>query len=151
MESSIVKLGPHTDEATKKMLQNVVTRKNKYEKVKQQHLIILWLSIFYGFSLSYFSYRTIVGPNDSSFYNIFFSFFTNTLYVFLFSIAIFLFVSAKILFDKKEKKEKEYHDLRCEIIDRSKDLWKEEAWKQRHQIFELMKEEYDINLYHQSK
>ncbi|MGW9606608.1 DUF2663 family protein, partial [Heyndrickxia sporothermodurans] len=39
----------------------------------------------------------------------------------------------------------------CEIIDRSKDLWKNEAWKSRNVVFEMMKEKYNINLYHESK
>ncbi len=57
----------------------------------------------------------------------------------------------KVLYTKREKAEKEYHALRSEIIDRSKDLWKEDSWKKRNEVYELMKKEWDINLYHVSK
>jgi hypothetical protein len=54
--------------------------------------------------------------------------------------------------EKKEKAEKEFHALRCEIIDKSKDLWKkEESWTSRHLVFEMMKKTFDINLYHENK
>ncbi len=53
---------------------------------------------------------------------------------------------------KRDKAEKEFHALRCEIIDKSKDLWKkEDAWNNRHLVFEMMKQNYDINLYHENK
>nr|WP_193750923.1 DUF2663 family protein [Bacillus coahuilensis] len=41
--------------------------------------------------------------------------------------------------------------MRKEIVDRSKDLWKEQRWNDRHIVFEHMKKNYDINLYHESK
>ena len=51
-----------------------------------------------------------------------------------------------------DKAEKEFHALRCEIVDRSKDLWKrEEVWRERHKIFNVLKENYGINLYHENK
>ena len=57
-----------------------------------------------------------------------------------------------VLKQQKDKKEKEYQELRCEIVNRSKDLWKkEEHWKNRHIDFEAMKKTYDINLYHEKK
>ena len=51
-----------------------------------------------------------------------------------------------------DKAEKEYQLLRCEIITKSKLLWeKESEWKNRHKVFEMMKKNYDINLYHENK
>ncbi len=133
------------------MLENVIERKEKYEKAKIKHLFYLWVSIFYGFAFSYISYTFILSPHDYSFYAMFSAFFTSGPMLLSFLVAVFLFGASKIHFDKKEKTEKEYQTLRCEIIDRSKDLWKDQAWKQRHIIFEFMKKEFDINLYHQSK
>ena len=72
--------------------------------------------------------------------------------MFLIGISIIGFGAMNLLKQEKEKKEKEYQELRCEIVDRSKDLWKkEEEWKNRHIVFELMKKKYDINLYHEKK
>ncbi|MFK4997736.1 DUF2663 family protein [Bacillus sp. N9] len=51
----------------------------------------------------------------------------------------------------KREGRKEFHNLRCEIIDKSKDLWKEERWRSRHTIYAHLKKQYDINLYHESK
>ena len=57
-----------------------------------------------------------------------------------------------ILKKKMDKAEKEFHALRCEIVDRSKDFWKrEEVWRERHKIFNVLKENYGINLYHENK
>lgn len=67
-------------------------------------------------------------------------------------LTIGLFGLMNLLKQKREKAEKEFHDLRREIVDKSKDLWKkEEAWKNRHQVFEMMKNNYDINLFYESK
>ena len=63
-----------------------------------------------------------------------------------------LFGLMNLLKAKREKAEKEFHALRCEIIDKSKDLWKkEDEWKNRHLVYETMKKHYDINLYHENK
>jgi len=71
--------------------------------------------------------------------------------MFLLLCAAALWGMSKIWFDKREKAEKEFHALRCEIIDKSKDLWKGESWKERHKVFEMMQKEFDINLYHENK
>ena len=63
-----------------------------------------------------------------------------------------LFGLMNVFRQKRDKAEKEFHLLRCEIIDKSKDLWgKEDQWKNRHIVFEMMKKNYDINLYHENK
>ena len=70
----------------------------------------------------------------------------------LLGLTIISYGSMNVLKQQKDKKEKEYQELRCEIVDRSKDLWKkEEEWKNRHLVFEIMKNKYDINLYHEKK
>jgi adenylate kinase len=76
----------------------------------------------------------------------------DTAAVYLLAFTIVGFGAMNLLKQQKEKKEKEYQELRCEIVDRSKDLWKkEEEWKNRHIVFEIMKKQYDINLYHEKK
>jgi hypothetical protein len=68
------------------------------------------------------------------------------------AITAILYGAMNVLRQQKDKKEKEYQELRCEIVNRSKDLWKkEEHWKNRHFDFEVMKKTYDINLYHEKK
>lgn len=57
-----------------------------------------------------------------------------------------------VIRQKVDKLEEEFHALRCEIIDKSTDLWNtDEAWRNRHLVFRMMKEQYGINLYHENK
>ncbi|MEK5523357.1 DUF2663 family protein [Heyndrickxia sp. FSL W8-0423] len=150
MDSSIISL-KLTDQATKQMLQNLVDRKLKFDRLKQRHIILLWISVLYSFTCLYFLYYFILEPYSYSFADIFSIIVGENNHLFFLFIAIGTFGATKVLYEKKEKAEKEYHELRCEIIDRSKDLWKNEAWKSRNVVFEMMKEKYNINLYHESK
>ena len=81
----------------------------------------------------------------------------NSFFVFVFiilSMLLLAFMYGGMLYYKKkmDKAEKEFHALRCEIIDRSKDLWKNDvAWKNRHILFNKFKDLYDINLFHENK
>jgi hypothetical protein len=147
----IAKLNDWTDLATKQMLQNVIERKQKWDKLKQTHLLLLWSSVLITFCFFYYFYNAIIHPYSYSFEAIFSAFFSEEAHLYVFLLIFGLFGAVKVIYDKKEKAEKEYHALRSEIIDRSKDLWKEDAWKRRYQVYELMKKEWDINLYHVSK
>ncbi|RDI42958.1 DUF2663 family protein [Falsibacillus pallidus] len=151
MESSIIMLDELADQTTKQLLENVVKRKRKFDKLKWRHFLVIWTSVFYTLALFYYLYKFIMVKYSYSFADMFSVFIQKQSDLYLLLISAALFGAAKILYEKKEKAEKEYHALRCEIIDRSKDLWKEERWKSRHKVFEMMKKEYDINLYHESK
>ncbi|WP_409251211.1 YpbF family protein [Bacillus sp. SCS-153A] len=151
MNPHIAKLDEWTDLATKQMLQNVIERKQKWDRFKRVHLIILWSSVFFAFCFIYYFYNKVIGPYSYSFEAVFSAVFSRESHLYAFLFLFGMFGAVKVLYDKKEKAEKEYHTLRSEIIDRSKDLWKEESWKKRHQVYELMKAEWDINLYHVSK
>lgn len=141
----------HTDMATKQMLQHLIDKKRKFNKLKKRH---------YGFTLILAAYMILLLYCLSSFHSragqalgtdIIFLIANRSDFLGFAILLAGLMGALKILFDKKEKAEKEFHELRCEIIDRSKDLWKGEAWQQRHYIYEAMKRHYDINLYHETK
>ncbi|GER66051.1 hypothetical protein BpJC7_06170 [Weizmannia acidilactici] len=149
MEPSISGLGHGTDEATKQMLTNVVKRKKKYERYRKRHLAVLWTSVFYTFGWAYVVYRSF--GDSGSMFATFSGIAASPFQMFLLLCAAALWGMSKIWFDKREKAEKEFHALRCEIIDKSKDLWKGESWKERHKVFEMMQKEFDINLYHENK
>ncbi|MED1204906.1 YpbF family protein [Heyndrickxia acidicola] len=151
MEQNIAMLNQYTDQTTKQMLQNLVSRKKKFERYKKRHLLLLWTSVFYSFACLYLLYHTVLEPYSYSFGEIFMVFAGQFKHALFLLSAAGLWGATKILYDKKQKTESEYHALRCEIIDKSKDLWKNEAWKERHLVFEMMKKKYDINLFHQSK
>jgi hypothetical protein len=152
MEQDIVNLDDRTDPATKKMLQNLIDRKKKFDKYKSRHLFSVWVTI--GLISLYFCYLyvSVMKPYSYSFAEIFSVFVQNSANLYFLILTVGTYGLMILLKEKREKAEKEYHGLRCEIVDRSKDLWKkEEEWKNRHIVFEMMKKRFDINLYHENK
>lgn len=152
MESSILLLDDRTDQATKKMLDNVVKRKQKFDRFKFRHEMAVFGAITLITAYLAYLYYTIATIYSYSFAAMFSAFVSDSNNLFFLITSVGMFGLMNLLKTKREKAEKEYHGLRCEIIDRSKDLWKkEEEWKNRHLVFEMMKKNYDINLYHENK
>ncbi|WP_064090996.1 DUF2663 family protein [Rossellomorea aquimaris] len=151
MHKVINEIGDWTDLATKQMLHNLIDRKQKFDKAKTMHMYTLYLTIFLSFFFLYYLSKYVLAPYSYSFSAMLSVFVSNSLHLYILLIVVALFGATKVLYEKKEKKESEYHALRCEVIDRSKDLWKEDAWRMRHKVFEKMKTEHDINLFHGSK
>lgn len=151
MHESIREFEEWTDPATKQMLNNLVDRKQKFDRAKKLHLYILWTAMFTAFCFLYYVTKAILEPYSYSFGTMFSVYVSDSIHLLISVFLAGLFGAVKVLHQQKEKKEKEYQDLRKEIIDRSKDLWKDEAWKRRHQVFDKMKSQFDINLYHGSK
>lgn len=152
METEIMKLDDKTDPATRKMLQNVIDRKRKFDRYKSRHLVSVWSTIGLISIYFYYLYVTVIKPYSYSFAEIFSVYVQNSANLYFLIVTVGVYGFMVLLREKREKAEKEYHALRCEIVDRSKDLWKkEEEWKNRHVVFEMMKKIYDINLYHENK
>ncbi|WP_409298029.1 YpbF family protein [Peribacillus sp. SCS-26] len=151
MEPSIITLN-ETDQAAKQMLQAVVKRKAKFKKMKHNHLLALWACMAVSSMFLLYIYYFVAKPYSYSFFAMFSAFINDPLHFFYLASSIGLYGYMLVLKKKTDKAEKEFHALRCEIIDKSKHLWKQEsAWKQRHLVFEMMKKEFDINLYHENK
>ncbi len=153
MDSLIVMLDDQvTDQATKRMLQNVIDRKRKFDFLKKKHFRTTLITIILALVYVGYVYILYVKPYSYSFFDMFFAFISNSS-AFFYCIVIFGIYGYMLILKKKmDKAEREYHALRCEIVDRSKDLWKKEsAWKERHKVFSMLKENYDINLYHENK
>ena len=151
MDSPILLL-EHTDQATKQMLENVRKRKEKFDKSKNLHTLFIWATITTTSIYFAYLYFTIAKLYSYSFAAMFSAFVNDSNNFTFLVVTVGLYGFMNVLRQKKEKKEKEYHELRCEIVDRSKDLWKKEVeWKNRHIVFEIMKKNYDINLYHEKK
>ncbi|WP_404442568.1 YpbF family protein [Sutcliffiella horikoshii] len=151
MENAIKMLNHHTDEATKQTLQLLVEKKRKQDTFKKREwrwriscCITLGLFLIY---IYFFIFRQAPSNSEGISY-----FFDRSIH---FWIVMFIGVQIgmiKYLLYKKDKAEKEYHDLRKEMVKRSDDYWSKPVdWKQRHQVFDLMKKEFDINLYHETK
>ncbi|MDP4107475.1 MAG: YpbF family protein [Bacillota bacterium] len=152
MESPIKLLDDKTDPATKQILENVVKRKRKFDLYKKRHTVTIWVTISIVSLFFLYLYLSIATKYSYSFAAMFSAFVKDTNNLTFLVATVGMYGYMNLLKGKKEKAEKEFHDLRCEIVDRSKDLWnKEDAWKNRHLVFEMMKKNYDINLYHEKK
>jgi hypothetical protein len=152
MEQPIFLLDDKTDPATKQMLENVVKRKRKFDDFKWNHNLSIMLTLTITTCFLLYLYKTIISNYSYSFLEMFSVFLQRDINLWFLVTTIGMYGLMNFLKTKREKAEKEYHALRCEIVDRSKDLWKkEEEWKSRHLVFEMMKEKYDINLYHENK
>lgn len=152
MESSILLLDEHTDQATKQMLQHVVDRKRKFEALQRKHRITMWCTVSIAVLFIAYLYLYIWIPHSYSFFTVFSAFVNQTYHLFFLLCTIGLYGYLTIVKNKMDKAEKEYQLLRCEIISKSKMLWEnEENWKNRHKVFEMMKKNFDINLYHENK
>lgn len=151
MDSPILLL-ENTDQATKQMLENVRKRKEKFDKIKRRHNLFILATLLEIFLFFAYLYYTVIKPDSYSFAAMFSAFVEHSLNLYLLALTVGMYGFMDVLRKKREKKEKEYHELRCEIVDRSKDLWKkDEEWANRHLVFEMMKNNYDINLYHEKK
>ena len=152
MEQEIENLDDRTDPATKKMLQNVIDRKKKFDRYKSRHLMSVWVTIGLITVYFYYLYITVFKPYSYSFAEIFSVYVQNSANLYFLILTVGTYGLMILFKEKREKAEKEYQALRCEIVDRSKDLWKkEEEWKNRHIVFDMMKKKFDINLFHENK
>lgn len=152
MESAIVLLDEHTDQATKEMLQHIVDRKRKFELLKSKHRTMMWWTVSVSSLFAMYLYLYVLIPYSYSFFAIFSVFVKQTYHLFFLICTLGLYGYLQIVKNKMEKAEKEYQLLRCEIITKSKLLWEKEIeWKNRHKVFEMMKKNFDINLYHENK
>jgi hypothetical protein len=151
LEPTIKMLDKHTDEATKQTLQLLVDKKRKQDNFKKREM--RWrvsCCITLGLFLAYVYYFIF---HDSYSFSVSISyFFDRSVHFGVIMFITFQVGMIKYLLYKKDKAEKEYHDLRKEMVKRSDDYWSQpNEWKQRHQVFEMMKKEFDINLYHETK
>lgn len=151
MDSPIRSL-ENTDPATKQMLENLRKRKEKFDFAQRNHYFSIYGTTIFAFIFISYFYFAIAKYYSYSFFALFSASINNHKAIVLFAITIICYGAMNLLRQQKEKKEKEYQELRAEIVDRSKDLWKrEEEWRNRHIVFEMMKKNYDINLYHEKK
>lgn len=152
METSILLLDDKTDTATRQILENVIKRKKKFDLYKRRHALAIWGTLVPAFLFIVYLYNTIAQNYSYSFAAMFSAFVHDSNNLTFLIITVGMYGLMNLLKEKMDKAEKEFHELRCEIVDRSKDLWsKEDEWKNRHIVFEMMKKNYDINLYHEKK
>ncbi|WP_183251335.1 YpbF family protein [Anoxybacteroides tepidamans] len=132
------------------MLFSVIEKKEKWERLKIKVKVLqVFTSVGFAVFFIYIVWKLII-PNETI---------TSVTAAFLgrlehLYILLLLFTSyGGILFykNKCDKAEGEFHALRCEIIQKSADLWRgEQEWNERHKWFEIMKTKYGINLFYEN-
>ncbi|WP_102345739.1 DUF2663 family protein [Bacillus sp. Marseille-P3661] len=125
--------------------------RRKLDKREKDVLIYNW--IYFCIAVGFLGYLTIYTfiPYWNQ-YNLMVSNLINNSYHYFF-IVIIVTIYQRLKFVKKEtdKAEKEYNNLRCEVIRRLEELWpKEYGWEQRHLFIKEIKEKFDINLYYEN-
>lgn len=139
-----------TDEVTKQMLLGVIEKKEKLDQWKTKVKLVQIATIVGSVAfLAYVVWEILLSPRPASSKVVAFFGETNHLF-FLFLLGTAIFVMG--VYQKKcDKAEEEFHALRCEIIQKSADLWRtEDEWKKRHEWFTMMKTKYDINLFYEN-
>ncbi len=152
MEKFIEEFGNHTDEPTKVMLQNVYKHKVKFDGYKNKLITCTWVTlIFFTLFLLYFNFF-ILSLYSSDADKLFVAIVTDGI-LYILTITLIFFTGLGSYFKrKKEKHEKEYQDLRREIVQKSPIQWRYPFdWEKRNEVYLKMKDEKDINLYHENK
>ncbi|AQX53886.1 DUF2663 family protein [Priestia flexa] len=142
----------HVDEPTQYILESVINKKEKLsatQKSMNKWKWVFFVCLLFGISyLFVFTSRlNLIAFSD------FIQFFLDDSKHLLLLIIIFSTYFRMIQMQKQcDKVEKEFNDLRCEIIQKSKDIWSTPAqWESRKDLYAAMKQTYDINLYHENK
>jgi cobalamin biosynthesis protein CobD/CbiB len=142
------KIRPHVNSLTSVVLAQLVEKKAEKDKWKkalnQWGLSMLFVVVATFVYLYYFKVRTA-------------SYMANPLTLLfddemVWVCIVYLILSSfqMIWMKKKYKKaDDDYEAIRKDFIDRNEEWWSdEEQWEMRHVVFEFMKKEYNINIYH---
>mgnify|MGYP001371862043 CR=1 FL=1 len=136
------------DEVTKEMLLAVIEKKKKWERLEKR-ATVLQAASFIGVAV-FLLYVIANAAAVATWGERFAWFFATPAHIFILLLLCTVYWTAVYYKGKSEKAEEDFHALRCEIIQKSIDLWKdEEQWNGRHRLFAWLKQEYDINLYYE--
>ncbi|OQP05959.1 MULTISPECIES: YpbF family protein [Geobacillus] len=136
------------DEVTKEMLLAVIEKKKKWERLEKR-TTVLQAASFVGLA-AFLLYVIANAAAVATWSGRFAWFFAAPVHILILLLLCTVYWAAVYYKGKSEKAEDDFHALRCEIIQKSIDLWKdEEQWNGRHRLFEWLKREYDINLYYE--
>ncbi|MGE6629499.1 YpbF family protein [Bacillus sp. NPDC077027] len=145
-------ISQYMDQPTKKMIETLIKRKRKYEAFARQCKRWQWTALL---SLAILIFYLVISANVHGQLQpegMIATLLGNELFLFWIMAEVFAFYASYFYKKKEEKAEDEYHKLRCEIIQKSTDLWPQsDTWKDREAVFRFMQTNYDINLYFESK
>ena len=134
----------------KVILSDLIELKSQYEyylkkKVLWMYIMIVCLGGFIGYTTLF----TLI-PYWNNLGMIIRRFLAGSDHLFLLLLSIVSYATFQKIHQTCEKKEEEFHSLRCEVIQRSEELWGQNHLDIKYQIFEEMKKSYGINLYYEN-
>ncbi|ARK30270.1 DUF2663 family protein [Halalkalibacter krulwichiae] len=136
-------------EAVKFMLEELVSRKNKLEKMEHAKLWWSMFALFCAAVFFLFGYRVVNTHGTDYSANFLSALLGHPVLLILMLLLSISFIQLNHFVKKANKAEKEFDELREEFIARSTELWEMDAtWEARDKVFSFMKQEHDINLYH---
>ena len=102
-------LDERTDQATRKMLQKVVERKQKFDKLEFQHLCIMWSTILVSFGYFLYLYSLYLSPIPIPLLLCSLSISIILVIYIMLMVVIGLFGFMNLYRQKRDKAEKEFH------------------------------------------
>ncbi|AKU32794.1 MULTISPECIES: DUF2663 family protein [Bacillus] len=142
----------YMDQPTQKMIETLIKRKRKYEGFAKQCKRWQWTALL---SLAILLFYFVITANSGGSLQpeaMIATLLGHEVFLFWIMAEVFAFYASYYYKKKEEKAEDEYHKLRCEIIQKSTDLWPQSnQWEEREAVFHFMQTQYDINLYYESK
>ncbi|HEX7065868.1 MAG TPA: DUF2663 family protein [Bacillales bacterium] len=147
-ESSTHKFGMELPEVTTKLLIELVDRKEEAKRCKTSVMKVTLFLIVLVIVLLFYIFVVKQGALSHFSSGMFPSILSDP-FVWLLVIGLIVgFFRLKQVTRKYEEADDDYEALRCELIDRSEELWPKLAyWDIRHHLFEHLETEYEINLY----
>ncbi|WP_257347757.1 YpbF family protein [Pseudalkalibacillus decolorationis] len=137
---------------TVEVIDQLIDRRKKEQKYEQTLLkwsLSLFVVIFFTFLYVYFYKLRLV---QQSFFSTkgMFEFIIQDKLLLVMTVAGLTCLIQLFAYKKKHQKaENEYEELRKTTIERGEELWEKPVpWKHRHEVFDWLKNEHDINLYH---
>ncbi|WP_100407173.1 DUF2663 family protein [Bacillus solitudinis] len=131
------------------MLEELVVRKEKLAKFERAKMIWSLAVMFCLAVFLFFGYDTLSKSEYAFGTNLLSSLLANA-HLLLLVLILSVGLTQVRHFEKKSKKaEKEFEGLREELMERSSELWNEDyEWRDRQDVYDYMKKEFDINLFY---
>lgn len=136
-------------EGIRVLLNELVARKHKWEVVEKAKA--RWSLFLLGcLALLVFAvYRLIFGTGAVFSHRLISVLTTDPFFIGAMGLCAIGYWQLRFFSKKEDKAEKEYEELRLDIITRSPELWEDDrSWKKREQTYDFMKRVHGVNLYH---
>lgn len=139
-------------EVTLEIMGQLIERRQKEQKYEETLLkwsLSLFVVIFFSLIYIYFYKLTMIEKAFAGSHTTIDYIFEDKLLLVM-GIAMLTCLFQMFVYKNKHKKaENEYEELRITTIDRGEELWEKPVpWNHRHEVYDWMKKEHDINLYY---